>query len=166
MSTKSPVTSPSIASFPAPRNMPFKIPSIWPFAKHKLWSSNTCVYKWSEYANKLVQLPRLLANCGPKNGPNLYQKIASGNSDATITQLRTGQCRLNNYLCTVGRSNCTYCKSGHGYETVQPFLMPDCRRHRGLDKRSVLRRNAGDPRTTTSHLERKYYQIQNRIYRV
>ena len=52
---------------------------------------------------------------------------------ATLTQLRTGHCGLNQYLHRFNITDDPHCACGHGIETVKHFLL-DCRTHKNARK--------------------------------
>jgi ribonuclease HI len=95
---------------------------------------------WNEDTKTASALRRIIGGWYVKNGPKLYNNLADRGMAATIVQLRTGHCGLNNYLYRFGISDTPYCECGYGKETVEHFLL-ECRRYK--EQRRVLRQEVG-----------------------
>jgi len=84
--------------------------------------------KWRKGTKTAANLQRLKIQRGAKIGPKLYNNMVRKNA-AQLVQLRTGHCRLNNYLHRHGHSQTPYCKCRVGKETVEHYLM-ECRKYK------------------------------------
>ena len=84
--------------------------------------------EWRKGTKTAANLQRLMRQRGAKIGPKLYNNMVMKNA-AQPVQLRTGHCRLNNYLHRYGHSQTSYCECGVGKETVEHYLM-ECRKYK------------------------------------
>jgi len=53
----------------------------------------------------------------------LYNSLPNRNTVATVIQLRTGHCRLNKYLHSIGIRYSPYCEGGYEKETMEHYLL-------------------------------------------
>jgi len=74
-----------------------------------------------------------------QTGTQLHSSLTR-KQGATLTQLRTGHCGLNQYLHRFNIIDDPQCECGHRNETVQHFLL-DCRKHENV--RKELCKNVG-----------------------
>ena len=122
-----------------PRRRPLKsarVRSIKASAKEqwrKIWNEGTTT------AKKLRRITKMQRK-GNKIGPKLYNEIANRKDAATIAQLRTGHCGLNQYLHRFGKTGSPYCECGYGKETVEHYLL-ECNKYK--EQRKRLRKEVG-----------------------
>ena len=108
-----------------------------------------------EYTQTSKTPRRLTKQRGLRVGPKLYNSLPNRNTVATVIQLRTGHCRLNKYLRSIGARHSPYCECGYGKETVEHYLLEwnkykDQRKQMRLElkkRRMTVGRLLGDPQT-------------------
>jgi hypothetical protein len=80
---------------------------------------------------------------GYQNAGNKIYGNLTRTQTATLARLRTGHCRLNQYLHRFNIIDSPKCACGHSKETVQHFLL-QCRNHEGPRKQLITRVGSRD----------------------
>ena len=94
---------------------------------------------WRGNIKTISTLQRIMGGKYAKTDSTLYKM--ENRKDATkIAQLRTGHCRLNNYLYRFDNKNSSYCQCGYEKETVKYYLL-EYRNYK--EQRKKLRRKIG-----------------------
>jgi ribonuclease HI len=133
-----PSTAPPITRMKSAQNR-----SIQSMAKTK-WET-----EWKTGKEKAIRLRNMSQHPNTTTGPKLYGALQQRKHVVLITRLRTGHCRLNEYLYRFNKIDTPECECGAGKETVDHFLL-NCELYD--EERDELRRRVGVQGMRTSIL--------------